>query len=87
MVPNDAPVSSLAEDTGGIELGSVHWNPEILPNGHIVAIGASGSGKTQTLKQSLMPSGKPIPDSGDLIDFHGDQDIVDETHYPLHMKQ
>ncbi len=27
-----------------------YWNPEALPNGHIVAIGASGSGKTQTLK-------------------------------------
>ncbi len=35
----------------GIHLGEgYYWNPEDLPNGHIVAIGASGSGKTQTLK-------------------------------------
>ena len=35
----------------GIHLGEgYYWNPEALPNGHIVAIGASGSGKTQTLK-------------------------------------
>ena len=35
----------------GIYLGEgYYWNLEGLPNGHIVAIGASDSGKTQTLK-------------------------------------
>ena len=35
----------------GILLGQgVYWTPERLPNGHVVAIGSSGSGKTQTLK-------------------------------------
>ncbi|MDJ0574765.1 MAG: hypothetical protein QNJ65_06310 [Xenococcaceae cyanobacterium MO_234.B1] len=35
----------------GIHLGEgYYWNLSALPNGHIVAIGASGSGKTQTLK-------------------------------------
>jgi ABC-type proline/glycine betaine transport system ATPase subunit len=33
-----------------------YWNPETLPNSHIVAIGASGSGKTQTLKAILPPN-------------------------------
>lgn len=49
-------------------------------------IGASGSGKTQTLKgifyalQTLYIGAQKI-----LIDFHGDQDIAGETVYPLHM--
>ncbi|MDF5726432.1 MAG: hypothetical protein PUP91_39530, partial [Rhizonema sp. PD37] len=29
---------------------NVIWNPANLPNGHVVLIGALGSGKTQTLK-------------------------------------
>lgn len=74
-------------ETGGILLGrGIHWNPEALPNAHIVVIGASGSGKTQTLKgifyalQTLYMGAQKI-----LIDFHGDQDIAGETVYPLHM--
>jgi len=35
----------------GIFLGeNVTWNPANLRNGHIVIVGTSGSGKTQTLK-------------------------------------
>ncbi|HEY9662673.1 MAG TPA: hypothetical protein V6C65_29815, partial [Allocoleopsis sp.] len=71
----------------GILLGQgVTWNPEALPNAHVVAIGASGSGKTQTLKGffyallSIYMESQKI-----LIDFHGDQDIEGETFYPLHM--
>ena len=51
-VPKPEPTKNtqLPEDAG-IHLGEgYYWNPEALPNGHIVAIGASGSGKTQTLK-------------------------------------
>jgi hypothetical protein len=73
--------------TAGILLGQgVYWNPETLPNGHIVAIGASGSGKTQTLKGifyallSMYMESQKI-----LIDFHGDQEIEGEVCYPLHM--
>jgi energy-coupling factor transporter ATP-binding protein EcfA2 len=71
----------------GILLGSgVSWNPESLPNGHVVVIGASGSGKTQTLKALAYElhryySGLQIV----IIDFHGDQALADETCYPLHM--
>jgi ATP-dependent protease Clp ATPase subunit len=45
----------------GILLGQgVYWTPERLPNGHIVAIGASGSGKTQTLKAIAYELHRPI---------------------------
>jgi hypothetical protein len=71
----------------GILLGKgVYWNPERLPNGHIAVIGASGSGKTQTLKgifyalRSIYIEAQKI-----LIDFHGDQEIEGEVCYPIHM--
>lgn len=79
--------SAHSPEAAGILLGhGVHWNPEALPNAHIVAIGASGSGKTQTLKGifyallSMYMESQKI-----LIDFHGDQDIAGEVCYPLHM--
>ena len=62
------------------------WNPEQLPNGHLVAIGASGSGKTQTLKAIALELTNKYPDTKViLIDFHGDQEIKGETCYPLNM--
>lgn len=74
-------------EAGGILLGQgIYWNPEMLPNAHIVGIGASGSGKTQTLKgifyalRSIYMESQKI-----LIDFHGDQQIEGEVCYPLHM--
>ena len=87
------PQSKIEED--GIFLGGdCYWNPAALPNGHVVAIGASGSGKTQTLK--AIPQGsasrcayslrQTYPDIQIfVIDFHGDQEITGEASYPLHM--
>jgi energy-coupling factor transporter ATP-binding protein EcfA2 len=71
----------------GIHLGEgYYWNPETLPNGHIVAIGASGSGKTQTLKAIAFSLHQTYPDMQIiLLDFHGDQEIIGETCYPIHM--
>lgn len=87
LKPGDVPVNEQSSSKEGIHLGSgCYWNPEALPNGHIVAIGASGSGKTQTLKaiayelQCTYPQMQVI-----LIDFHGDQKVLGETVYPLHM--
>ena len=83
----DAP-QRVAVDEGatGIVLGSTHWDPEQLPNGHIVAIGASGSGKTQTLKAVAYALNRTYPQvQVILIDFHGDQEIVGESCYPLNM--
>lgn len=71
----------------GIHLGNgAYWDIEALPNAHIVAIGASGSGKTQTLKaiayelRQVYPQTRVI-----LIDFHGDQALAGETCFPMHM--
>ena len=74
-------------EDAGIHLGEgYYWNPEDLPNGHIVAIGASGSGKTQTLKAIAFSLRQTYPDMQViLLDFHGDQEIVGETCYPIHM--
>ena len=71
----------------GIFLGeNCYWNPAALPNGHVVAIGASGSGKTQTLKAIAYCLKQTYPDIQIfVIDFHGDQEIEGETCYPLHM--
>ncbi len=71
----------------GIHLGNgCYWNPEALPNGHIVAIGASGSGKTQTLKALAYELHRTYQGMQVILtDFHGDQKVLGETVYPLHM--
>ena len=78
------PQSKIEE---GIFLGEdCYWNPAALPNGHVVAIGASGSGKTQTLKAIAYSLRQTYPDIQIfVIDFHGDQEIEGEASYPLHM--
>jgi type IV secretory pathway VirB4 component len=74
-------------DANGILLGTgVYWNPAALPNGHVVAIGASGSGKTQTLKALAYELHHTYPELRIvIIDFHGDQELTGETCFPLHM--
>lgn len=86
LTPN-APQNTVNISSGGILLGNgCYWNPESLPNGHIVAIGASGSGKTQTLKAIAYELHRTYEQMRLVIlDFHGDQELEDETYYPLHM--
>ncbi len=81
------PVQNDGAEEEGIFLGEgCYWNPAALPNGHVVAIGASGSGKTQTLKVIAFSLRQTYPDIQIfVIDFHGDQEIEGETCYPLHM--
>jgi energy-coupling factor transporter ATP-binding protein EcfA2 len=75
--------------TDGIHLGDdYYWNPEILPNGHIVAIGASGSGKTQTLKAIAYSLHTTYPNlQVILLDFHGDQEIPATSPASLPVKR
>jgi hypothetical protein len=79
---------AAAKDKTGIILGeNVIWNPAELPNGHVVLIGASGSGKTQTLKSLAYELPKLFPDVRRvIIDFHGDQELPEEVCYPLNME-
>lgn len=80
--------SPKTEATIGIVLGeSVTWNPTSLPNGHVVLIGGSGSGKTQTLKSLAYELPKLFPTVRIItIDFHGDQKLPSEVCYPLDME-
>ncbi len=88
LSPKSKAQPSSKKQSSGLLLGEgVMWNPAELPNGHVVLIGASGSGKTQTLKAiahelpRLFSSVRLI-----IIDFHGDQELPDEVCYPLNME-
>jgi energy-coupling factor transporter ATP-binding protein EcfA2 len=84
--PNSSNGEVLPEQAGILLGDGCYWNPASLPNGHLVAIGASGSGKTQTLKAIAYALRQTYPDiQVVVIDFHGDQEIEGETCYPLHM--
>src|SRR4029434_6905273 len=56
------------------------------PNAHLVCVGHSGSGKTQTLKAIAHALGEAY--AGRIrvivIDFHGDQEVRGEECYALH---
>src|SRR5215510_8001290 len=85
LQPIEAPPDHFTM-TGGIELADgVYWNPEALPNAHVVAIGSSGSGKTQTLKAIAYELSRTYTDARVIvIDFHGDQGLAGESRYALH---
>ena len=88
LKPNQSkkPVTDSASD--GILLGDkLYWNPTKLPNGHVAIIGASGSGKTQTLKAIAYELPRFIPSIRIItLDFHGDQELPGEVCYPLNME-
>ncbi|NJN12204.1 MAG: type IV secretion system DNA-binding domain-containing protein [Richelia sp. RM2_1_2] len=88
LKPNQSAKETINITQSGIILGdNVTWNPVVLPNGHIVLIGASGSGKTQTLKAIARDLPQVFPEVRIIIiDFHGDLELPDETCYPLDME-
>lgn len=73
---------------GGIPLGKdAYWHPAYLANAHIAIIGASGSGKTQTLKAIAYELPRAFASLQILVvDFHGDQQLPGETCYHLDME-
>lgn len=77
-----------ASSLTGIVLGDkVVWNPTNLPNGHVVLIGASGSGKTQSLKAIAYELPRLFPQLKIItVDLHGDQALPNEVCYPLNME-
>ncbi|AFZ27224.1 putative ATPase [Cylindrospermum stagnale PCC 7417] len=85
LKPNQAKRGEGEGSHSGIFLGEkCWWNPAKLRNGHVVLLGTSGSGKTQTLKSlayelpSLFPEIKIV-----LCDFHGDLNLPGEACYRL----
>jgi type IV secretory pathway VirB4 component len=88
LKPNQTKKPAAESTTDGILLGDkVYWNPIKLPNGHIAIIGASGSGKTQTLKAIAYELTRFISSVHCIIiDFHGDLELPGEVCYPLNME-
>lgn len=88
LKPNQSKKSTTESATDGILLGDkIYWNPANLPNGHFAIIGASGSGKTQTLKAIAYELPRFYPSVRCIsIDFHGDLGLPNEICYPLNME-
>jgi hypothetical protein len=88
LKPNQIKNTVISQSKSGIILGDdVIWNPATLPNGHVVLIGASGSGKTQTLKALAYELPKLFPEVKIVtVDFHGDLELPSEICYPLDME-
>lgn len=85
--PNQSRHTIASKKTGIVLGDGVIWNPAELPNGHVVLIGASGSGKTQTLKVLAYELPKLFPDIRIILtDFHGDLELPGEVCYPLNME-
>lgn len=85
---NQISATVQAATSPGILLGDdTYWNPESLPNAHTVIIGASGSGKTQTLKAIAHSLPLAFPQMQIfIVDFHGDQQLAGEVCYRLDME-
>lgn len=88
LTPINQVKQTQEQDKSGILLGTdTYWNPIHLPNAHIAIIGASGSGKTQTLKAIAYELTKTFPSLQIfIVDFHGDQQLPGETCYHLNME-
>ena len=69
-----------------VHLGDgVYWDLNKAANPHMVILGTSGSGKTQTLKAIVWEMYQGFPTRSIVLDFHGDQQLPGETCYPIHM--
>jgi type IV secretory pathway VirB4 component len=69
-----------------IHLGDgVCWDLDRAANPHMVNLGTSGSGKTQTLKAIVWEMYQGFPTRSIVLDFHGDQELPGEICYPIHM--
>ncbi|KOP24600.1 cell division protein FtsK, partial [Hapalosiphon sp. MRB220] len=85
LKPNQTKKTATESAPSGILLGeNVYWNPAKLRNGHVVILGTSGSGKTQTLKALAHELPLLFPDIKIVIsDFHGDLELPGEVCYSL----
>ena len=63
----------------------IFWDLDKVPNPHMVILGTSGSGKTQTLKAIVSELFRSAPSQSIVLDFHGDQKLPGEIYFPLNM--
>lgn len=63
----------------------IYWDLSKVPNPHMVILGTSGSGKTQTLKAIISELFRLTGIQLIVIDFHGDQHLPSEVYFPLNM--
>ncbi|WP_245894093.1 helicase HerA domain-containing protein [Chamaesiphon polymorphus] len=64
-----------------VHLGDgVCWDLDKAANPHMVILGTSGSGKTQTLKAIVWEMCKGFPSRSIVLDFHGDQELPGEVY-------
>jgi Helicase HerA, central domain len=69
-----------------VHLGDgVCWDLDKAANPHMVILGTSGSGKTQTLKAIVWEMYQGFQSRSIVLDFHGDQQLPGEICYPIHM--
>ena len=80
-------LSQLAgRETIIVHLGDgVCWDLDKAANPHMVILGTSGSGKTQTLKAIVWEMYQGFSTRSIVLDFHGDQELPGEICYPIHM--
>ena len=85
--PNPQSRAQLAgRETIIVHLGDgVCWDLDTAANPHMVILGTSGSGKTQTLKAIVWEMYQGFPTRSIVLDFHGDQQLPGEICYPIHM--
>jgi DNA helicase HerA-like ATPase len=77
--PGVAPASLVHLGDG------VCWDLNKAANPHMVILGTSGSGKTQTLKAIVWEMYQGFSTRSIVLDFHGDQELPGEIYYPIHM--
>jgi hypothetical protein len=69
-----------------VHLGDgVYWDLNKAANPHLLILGTSGSGKTQTLKAIVWEMYRGFPTRSIVLDFHGDQELPGEICYPINM--
>jgi len=74
----------LSVHLGSNKEGSVTWQPLALPNPHLLAVGGSGSGKSQTIKAIAHDLRKAT--AVVVLDIHGDLTIDGATTHELHFE-
>jgi hypothetical protein len=74
----------IAAHMGSNKDGAVSWRPLALPNPHLLVVGGSGSGKSQTIKAIAYELRKAT--AVVVLDVHGDLALDGATTHELHFE-